>query len=86
MSTDDLDARAREIAAGLTVAQQDGLTFLAAPHGSSSAEDQASWPRTTTCRKLHALGLIDMPGSRWSATVTDLGRAVARVLAEGGDA
>ena len=83
-ATPDIQERAREIAPGLTTAQQDGVAFFASPHGSSSAEDQAAWPRTVTCRKLQELGLVDMPGSRWSATITDLGRAVAAVLAGGG--
>lgn len=70
----DLDARAREVAAGLTKSQGYALELCCIRRGSMLATFD------TDCIALRAHGLLVDA----STSVTDLGRAVARVLAEGG--
>ena len=73
----NIDARAREIAAGLT------------PSWRCALQSAVSWnsvigERESDLRMLARRGLLTPSETGYTYYVTDLGRAVARVLAEGG--
>lgn len=70
------DARAREIAAGLTKGEANNIRFVA-EHG------RVANISTRMVNRLRALGLVTERGHDYSVQLTDLGRAVARVLASG---
>jgi hypothetical protein len=81
VNADDLDARAREIAADLSFAERRRLKWYALPPKERELAKEP-WPDST---RLLALELIHVGWSGTTALVlTDLGRAVARVLSEGG--
>lgn len=83
-SADDLQARAREIAAGpkgLSFAERRRLSWYALPPKERTLAKEP-WPDSA---RLLALGLIHVGWSGTTALVlTDLGRAVAAILAEEG--
>lgn len=75
MTGDDLDTRAREIAAGLTFKQESMLRYASTYGYLPTPQSEGDWV---------AQDRLSDKGCSHLRMLTDLGRAVARVLAEGG--
>jgi hypothetical protein len=88
-TTPTLQERAREIAAGLTGRRADALIRIVRTDGCFVRRHTVQAAKWLAARELAVVtdnGYMRCNDERWYVTPTDLGRAVAAVLAEGGAA